>query len=130
MAQHPQDKSIRDAVELLKTNGFDGMADAVTALLNAAMVAERSEHLNAAPYERSENRVGYANGFKGKTVRTRWANCRLAFRRLATAASIHRAWSVACAQSACCCYRLPKCTFREARPAGSRTSLKSSAEWK
>ncbi len=30
MAQHDQNKTIDGAVELLKTNGFDGMADAVT----------------------------------------------------------------------------------------------------
>lgn len=71
MTQHTENKSIHDAVELLKTNGFEGMAEAVTVLLNAAMVAERSEHLGAAPYERSENRTGYANGFKDKTVKTK-----------------------------------------------------------
>ena len=71
MAQHVENRSIGDAVELLKDNGFDGLADAVTVLLNTAMVAERSEHLGAAPYERSASRVGYANGFKDKTLKTR-----------------------------------------------------------
>jgi hypothetical protein len=49
MAQRVENRSINDAVELLKENGFDGLADAVTLLLNSAMVAERSEHLGAAP---------------------------------------------------------------------------------
>ena len=71
MAQPVQDNAICDAVELLKDNGFDGLAEAVTVLLNTAMVAERSEHLGARPYERSERRSGYANGFKDKTVKTR-----------------------------------------------------------
>ncbi len=71
MAQRVENRSIGDAVELLKDNGFDGLADAVTVLLNTAMVAERSEHLGAAPYERSASRVGYANGFKDKTLKTR-----------------------------------------------------------
>jgi len=71
MAQPVQDNAIYDAVELLKDNGFDGLAEAVTVLLNTAMVAERSEHLGARPYERSESRSGYANGFKDKTVKTR-----------------------------------------------------------
>ena len=62
MAQHNENRPIDGAVELLKTNGFDGLAEAVTVLLNSAMVAERSEHLGAAPYERSAQRVGYANG--------------------------------------------------------------------
>ena len=48
MAQRVENRSIDDAVELLKDNGFDGLADAVTVLLNTAMVAERSEHLGAA----------------------------------------------------------------------------------
>ena len=71
MAQRVENRSIGDAVELLKDNGFDGLAEAVTVLLNTAMVAERSEHLGAAPYERSASRVGYANGFKDKTLKTR-----------------------------------------------------------
>ena len=71
MAQPIQDSSIHDAVELLKDNGFDGLAEAVTVLLNTAMVAERSEYLGARPYERCDSRSGYANGFKDKTVKTR-----------------------------------------------------------
>ena len=71
MAQQIQDSSILDAVELLKEHGFDGLAEAVTVLLNTAMVTERSEYLGARPYERSEMRSGYANGFKDKTVKTR-----------------------------------------------------------
>jgi transposase-like protein len=71
MAQPVQDRSIHDAVELLKDNGFDGVAEAVTVLMNAAMVAERSEYLGVRPYERSDSRSGYANGFKNKTVKTR-----------------------------------------------------------
>ncbi len=71
MAQRLENRSIDEAVELLKENGFDGLAEAVTVLLNSAMVAERSEHLGAAPYERCATRVSYANGFKDKTVKTR-----------------------------------------------------------
>lgn len=71
MAQHLENKTIDGAVELLKTNGFDALADAVTVLLNSAMVAERSEYLGAAPYERSVERVGYANGYKDKQFKTR-----------------------------------------------------------
>lgn len=71
MAQRVENRSIDEAVELLKENGFDGLAEAVTVLLNSAMVSERSGYLCAAPYERSEHRVGYANGFKDKTLKTR-----------------------------------------------------------
>ncbi len=71
MTQPVQDNAIYDAVELLKDNGFDGLAEAVTVLLNTAMVAERVEYLGARPYERSDSRRSYANGFKDKTVKTR-----------------------------------------------------------
>jgi transposase-like protein len=35
------------------------------------MQAERTEHLNAAPYQHTQERRGYANGFKPKTMQTR-----------------------------------------------------------
>ena len=56
MAQQVENKTIDDAVELLKTHGFDGLAEAVTVLMIYAMVAERSEFLGAAPYQRSSVR--------------------------------------------------------------------------
>ena len=71
MAQHAQDRTIHGAVELLKENGFDALAEAVTVLLNSAMVAERSEFLGAAPWQRTEGRNGYANGYKDKHFKTR-----------------------------------------------------------
>ena len=58
MVQRLENRSIDDAVELLKENGFDGLAEAVTVLLNSAMVSERSGYLCAAPYKRSAHRVG------------------------------------------------------------------------
>ena len=71
MAQPYENKTIDDVLELLTTNGFEGMAEAVTVLLNSAMVAERSEYLGASPYERSSQRISYANGFKDKALKTR-----------------------------------------------------------
>jgi putative transposase len=71
MAQPYENKPIDDAVELLRVNGFDGLAEAVTVLLNSAMLAERSDYLGAAPYERSVHRVSYANGYKDKQLKTR-----------------------------------------------------------
>lgn len=71
MTQQEQHNAIEDAVELLKENGFDGLAEAVALMLNQAMIVERSEYLNARPYERSAERVSYANGFKDKRVKTR-----------------------------------------------------------
>ena len=47
MTQHAESRPIDEAVELLKTNGFDGLSAAVTVLLNSAMAPERSETLGA-----------------------------------------------------------------------------------
>ncbi|MDH6186851.1 transposase-like protein [Polaromonas sp. CG_23.6] len=40
-------------------------------LVNEASRIERAQHLQATPYERSAQRVDYANGYKNKTVLTR-----------------------------------------------------------
>ncbi len=77
MTQQTEHKTIDDAVELLKTNGFDGLAEAVTVLLNASMLAEREEYLGAKPYERCADRCSHANGFKDKTVKSRLGELKL-----------------------------------------------------
>lgn len=71
MACQLNDSSIEHAMEILSTSGFDGLGEAMTILLNHAMLIERSKHLDAAPYERTDARRGYANGFKPKTVKSR-----------------------------------------------------------
>ena len=52
-------------------NGFDGLGESISILLNEAMKLERSHHLNADNYERSKERDGYASGYKPKTIKTR-----------------------------------------------------------
>lgn len=68
-----QDQSIvfESVVQLLAENGFDGMAQAIEILFNEAMKLQRTEAIQAAPYQRTEDRRGYANGFKPKTVNSR-----------------------------------------------------------
>jgi transposase-like protein len=67
----PEPSVIETVVELLCENGLSQMAEVVRILLNEAMRVERSQALEAEPYQRSERRRGYANGFKPKTVATR-----------------------------------------------------------
>jgi len=69
---HPaQFSGLGEAIQLLAEHGFDGLAEVLELLLNEVMKLERSEVLHAAPYQRTEKRQGYANGFKDKSVRTR-----------------------------------------------------------
>jgi putative transposase len=67
--EHPT--AVREAVQLLAEQGFDGMAPIMQLLLNECMRIERRQSIGAGPYERSEVRRGQANGFKPKTVKTR-----------------------------------------------------------
>jgi putative transposase len=71
MTHQNQSNELCEAVQLLADHGFEGMANAVQILLNEAMKLERAEYLGAEPYQRTEERRSYANGFKGKTVNSR-----------------------------------------------------------
>ena len=71
MAQEVKDITVNPIIELLAEQGFEGLPEAITALLNQAMLVERMKHLNAEPYERTAERNGYANGFKSKQIKSR-----------------------------------------------------------
>lgn len=71
MTHQMQTTALDQITELLAEHGFDGLAQAVTVLLNEVMKLERSHALGAGPYQRSEHRNGHANGFKPKTLHTR-----------------------------------------------------------
>jgi len=71
MTQQDNDNVLQAAVELLNQNGFEAYGRVLQILLDQAMKIERTEALGAEPYERSERRRGYANGYKPKTLDTR-----------------------------------------------------------
>jgi len=71
MAHQGDSNVIEGVLQVLVEQGFGQIGEAVRILLNEAMRLERSQVLEAQPYERSEKRRGYANGFKPKTVNTR-----------------------------------------------------------
>lgn len=69
---HKQEHSLNpEILEILSKEGLGGMNEAVRILMNAAMLLEREKYLGAALHERTEERRGYANGFKPKTIQTR-----------------------------------------------------------
>jgi putative transposase len=71
MTHRDQPTALDRIAELLAEHGFDGLASAVTVLLNEVMKIERAHALGAGPYQRSDDRKGYANGFKPRTINTR-----------------------------------------------------------
>jgi len=71
MACRAQDTNIHPAIELLAEQGFEGLSEAVTVLINEGMKLDRAQHLQAEPYERSPERLGDANGYKAKQLQSR-----------------------------------------------------------
>jgi putative transposase len=71
MAHQPESNVVDTVVQLLCESGLSQMAEAVRIMLNEAMRLERTQVIEAKPYQRTESRRGYANGFKPKTLGTR-----------------------------------------------------------
>jgi putative transposase len=60
-----------EIMEQVQAQGLEVLPELIRIVINAAMQAERSEHLQAGPYQHTPERQGYANGYKPKTMRTR-----------------------------------------------------------
>lgn len=71
MAHQSECSAVDTVVQLLSESGLSQISEAVRIILNEAMRIERSRAIEAEPYQRTERRRGYANGFKPKTVNTR-----------------------------------------------------------
>lgn len=68
---HKNTTDPKDPINLLLEHGLsDGLPQIAEMLMNAAMLIERSAHLRAGLYERSEERNGYANGLKDRTFQS------------------------------------------------------------
>src|SRR4030067_1957612 len=65
---HQNDYTLTSA---LAEKGLEAVPELLRFLINNAMQAERAKYLQAAEYERTEDRTGHANGYKPKTVKTR-----------------------------------------------------------
>lgn len=71
MTRQPDCTLSDDLMRMIAEQGLDALPELIRIMLNAAMQAERQQYLRAAPYERTTERQGYANGYKPKTVTTR-----------------------------------------------------------
>jgi putative transposase len=60
-----------ELLEQIAQQGLDALPNIIRTVINTAMQIERQNHLSAAPYERTAERQGHANGYKPKTVTTR-----------------------------------------------------------
>lgn len=73
-----KDTLIDQIVKGLIGKGPEGLQPVLELLFNAAMKVEREQFLGAGAHERSEERKGYANGYKPKEIQTRMGALELA----------------------------------------------------
>jgi putative transposase len=69
-----EDNPIGQIMEIIIGQGFGGMDQVMTILINEAMKIERASTLQATAYERTPDRQGHANGYKPKNVKSRLGN--------------------------------------------------------
>lgn len=60
-----------EVMEQVAEQGLEILPEMIRIVVNAAMQAERSEYLQAEPYQHTPERTGQANGYKPKTLHTR-----------------------------------------------------------
>lgn len=70
MTSHTDPALLNTVLQLLSSADSESFAEGLRLLVNEAMVQERAAALQARPYERTPNRLGFANGFKSKTLNT------------------------------------------------------------
>jgi putative transposase len=71
MAHHTDPELLNNVLQLLTEQSHNGFAEGLRLLVNEAMRLERHQVLQAQPYERTDTRKGYANGYKPKTLSSR-----------------------------------------------------------
>ena len=71
MAHHTDPELLNNVLQLLTDQDHTDFAEGLRLLVNEAMRVERHQVLQAQPYERTDSRLGYANGFKPKTLASR-----------------------------------------------------------
>jgi putative transposase len=64
MPHQSENTVIVQVLEEIIANGMDGLEAAVFVLINKVMQIEPSRALGAQPWQRSERRRGFANGYK------------------------------------------------------------------
>jgi len=71
ISEQLKDTLVEEIVKALMGEGMQGLKPVLELLLNTTMKVEREQALKAASHERSEERLGYANGYKPKELQTR-----------------------------------------------------------
>lgn len=68
MAYETEYTLLEQVIQMLAVNEDNKFSRVIEKVVNEAMKLERAKALQAEPYERTDDRAGYANGFKDKTL--------------------------------------------------------------
>jgi transposase-like protein len=71
MTHQTENSAIEQVLEDILANGMQGLKTAVSILINEAMKVERRRALGAEPWQRSDQRQGFANGYKPRSLKSR-----------------------------------------------------------
>jgi transposase-like protein len=71
MTEHTDTALSKDILNPILETGLEGLPEAISLLINHAMLVERSQHVGVAPYQRNSLRNGYSNGFKNRCIESR-----------------------------------------------------------
>ena len=71
MTHQNKSELLNTVLQLLNEEGSGGFAEGIRLLVNEAARLERHHVLQAQPYERTDTRKGYANGYKPKALSSR-----------------------------------------------------------
>jgi len=77
MTQEEYSTQMAEAMQMIINGGLENMPEFLSTILNEAMKIERSKTLRAAPYERTDQRLGQANGFKNRSQKTEFGQLAL-----------------------------------------------------
>lgn len=72
----------KDFINELIGVGFDYIPEMFRIIRDMVMKAERERYLQAQKYERTEDRLGYANGYKPNTIKSKVGEVTLAIPKL------------------------------------------------
>ena len=97
------------------------LKEIIERVLQELLEAEMSEHIGAAPYERTTERKGHRNGHKPRTLRTRVGTLNLLIPRIGKGPSPSGCSPVTKETRRHLFWRSCRCTWRESLPGRSRT---------
>ena len=97
-------------LEPLIADGAGGFGSAFTRMFELAMRLERERYLGAGHYERSDDRRGYANGYKPKRLDTPAGTLMVQVPKTAGHDFTRSRWSGGNAPCVPSCWRWPRCT--------------------